>query len=84
MQLDDIQLNVYYYMIYNNNPAEWFVVLFYTHDSFGFYGKCINAYSSELCKYGITLNDINIVNITTYVEIPDPNTIHETHPHLFI
>lgn len=84
MQPSDIQFNTYYYIIYNNNPTRWFINTYYRRDSSGFVGKCINAYDSFYIIDNIGLNNGDIESITTCIKITNPNTVYETHPHLFV
>lgn len=84
MQPSDIQFNTYYYIIYNDNPARWFINMYYRRNSFGFVGKCINAYNSFYINDNIGLNNSDIKYITTCIEITNPDTFFETHPHLFV
>ena len=89
MQLEDFQLNTLYFMVYDNNGVYntndiWFINEFHSRPTkTSIAGKCISS-SWPLATDSVYLNTSDLKRVVICVAIDNINTIHETHPHLFV
>lgn len=89
MQLEDFQLNTLYFMVYDDNGVYstdniWFINEFHSRPTEAtIAGKCV-ASSWPFAADSVYLNTSDLKRVVICVAIDSVNTVHETHPHLFI
>ena len=89
MQLDDLQLNTLYFMVYDDTNSYstkdiWFINEFHSRpNKEAIAGVCV-ASSWPLAANLAYLSASDLEHVLICVAIDDINTVHETHPHLFI
>ena len=89
MQLEDLQLNTLYFMVYDDTNAYstndiWFINEFHSRPNKEIIAGICVASSWPLAVDLVYLSASDLERVVVCVAIDDINTIHETHPHLFI
>lgn len=84
MSYDDLQLNVSYFVQYDN-PNEWFINIYTSRNDLMLKGACVNAYSSMYISDYITTSSGHWQSVTVCKPLSGPlDALQENYPELFL
>ena len=84
MSYDDLQLNVPYFVQYDN-PDEWFVNIYTSRNDWMLKGSCVKAYNSTYIDDDITTNPVHWQSVTVCKPISGSiDALQENYPELFL
>lgn len=84
MSYDDLQLNVPYFVQYDN-PNEWFVNIYTSRNDHMTKGACVNAYNYIYIDDDIATNPNHWQHVTLCKPLSGPvSDMQENYPELFL
>ena len=84
MSYDDLQLNVPYFVQYDN-PNEWFVNIYTSRNERMIKGSCVNAYNCIYIDDDIATNLGHWQSVTVCKPLSGPiDALQENYPELFL